>query len=227
MKNNIILRKEPSIARKKINEALMLDYLCSNLQVDNQTGVPLIFRYDVSDSIPTQMIAFHEAISAKNQDFDKIVHFYEDDYRFMRLFRNPENYLSKLRQYKYVLSPDMSQLVEMPAFARYAYNCHNKAMAQYLQRNGVNVIANVTWSLPDSYEYCFVGIPCGTTIAINSNGVNAHPDSKYLWQLGYHEALRRLQPTRIIRYGQKMQGEREDISIYFDNEYLRRMRHGS
>jgi hypothetical protein len=57
--------------------------------------------------------------------------------------------------------------------------------------------------------------------------VNAHSDSKYLWLRGYHEALRRLQPTRIIRYGQKMQGEREDISIYFDNEYLRRMRHGS
>ena len=147
-----LIKNEPPIARKKINEALMLDYLCSNLQVDNQTGVPLIFRYDVSDPIPTQMIAFHEAISAKNQDFDKIVHFYEDDYRFLRLFRNPENYLSKLRQYKYVLSPDMSQLVEMPAFARYACNCHNKAMAQYLQRNGVNVIANVTWSLPDSYE---------------------------------------------------------------------------
>ena len=95
-----LIKNEPPIARKKINEALMLDYLCSNLQVDNQTGVPLIFKYDASEPIPTKMIAFHEAVSVKNQDFDKIVHFYEDDYRFLRLFHNPENYLSKLRQYK-------------------------------------------------------------------------------------------------------------------------------
>lgn len=227
--SKFIYKQQPSASsnQRKISEALMSDYLCSDLQVDNQSKVPFIFRYDVSDDLPQQMIAFHEAISAKSQDYDKIVHFYEDDYRFLRLFRNPKAYLPKLRQYRYVLSPDMSQFIEMPSFARYANNCHNKAMAQFLQRNGVNVIANVTWSLPDSYDYCFDGIPTNTTIAINSNGVNAHSDSKYLWLRGYQEAIKRLQPKRIIRYGQKMHGEIEEISIYYENEYLRRMRHGS
>ena len=196
------------------------------LRVDNKTHVPIIEGYEVTN-LPKRIIAFHEAMSVSQTDFDAIVHFYVSDDRFIRLFREPEKYVPKLKQYKYVLSPDMSQYLEMPYYSRYANNCHNKAMAQYLQRQGVHIIANVTWSQPDSYDYCFAGIPCGTTIAINSNGVNASSDSKYLWYQGYEEALRRLQPTCIIRYGQKMPGEREEISIYYDNTYLRRMRHGS
>ena len=213
-------------AAKRQREVLMLGHQF-DLRVDNKTQVPIIERYEVSEKLPERIIAFHEAISASQTDFDAIVHFYVSDDLFIRLFREPDKYVQRLRQYKYVLSPDMSQFVEMPYYRRYANNCDNKAMAQYLQRQGVNIIANVTWSLPDSYNYCFAGIPCGTTIAINSNGVNARSDSKYLWYRGYEEALRRLRPTRIIRYGQKMIGEREDISIYFDNTYTRRMRHGS
>lgn len=214
-----------SDAVKRQREVLTLGHLL-DLQVDNQTHVPIIDWYDVTE-LPERIIAFHEAISASHTDYDAIVHFYIGDELFIRLFRDPDKYVPKLKQYKYVLSPDMSQFVEMPYFRRYANNCDNKAMAQYLQRQGVHIIANVTWSQPDSYDYCFTGIPCGTTIAINSNGVNACSDSKFLWYRGYEEALRRLQPTRIIRYGQKMHGEREDISVYYDNAYLRRMRHGS
>ena len=219
-----LLSRSASVQQR---EALKLGFLNEDLQVDNRTNVPVIFRYDVSDDLPTRILAFHEAMSSTQTDFDAIVHFFEYDFQFMRLFRNPDKYVPKLKQYRYVLSPDMSQYIDMPHYRRYANNCDNKAMAQYLQREGVNIIANVTWSLPDSYDYCFAGIPENMVIAISSNGVNANKDSKYLWYRGYEEAIRRLKPTRIIRYGQKMPDEREDISIYYDNTYLRRMRHGS
>lgn len=214
-----------SDAIKCQREVLMLGYQFG-LRVDNKTQVPIIDGYEVTGTLPERIIAFHEAMSVSQTDFDAIVHFYISDKHFIRLFRDPDKYVPKLKRFKYVLSPDLSQYIEMPFYSRFGNNCHNKAMAQYLQRQGVNIIANVTWSLPDSYEYCFAGIPKGTTIAINSNGVNASSDSKYLWYRGYEEALRQLQPTRIIRYGQKMEGEREDISVYYDNTYLRRMRYG-
>ena len=212
---------------KRQREALMLGFQQGYLRVDNQTKVPIIDRYEVSDTLPKRMVPFHEAMCSTQTDFDAIVHFYEHDFQFMRLFRAPEKYVSKLQKYSYVISPDMSQYIDMPYYSRYANNCHNKAMAQYLQQRDVHIIANVTWSLPDSYDYCFTGIPENAVIAINSNGVNAYPDSKYFWHRGYEEALRRLNPSRIIRYGQQMPGEREDISIYYDNDYLRRMRYGS
>ena len=214
-----------SDATKRQREVLMLCHQF-DLRVDNKTHVPIIDGYEVTGTLPKRIIAFHEAMNVSQTDFDAIVHFYISDNLFIRLFRDPDKYVSKLKQFKYVLSPDLSQYIEMPYYLRYSNNCQNKAMSQYLQRQGVNIIANVTWSLPDSYEYCFAGIPKGTTIAINSNGVNASTDSKYLWYRGYEEALRQLQPTRIIRYGQKMEGEREDISVYYDNTYLRRVRYG-
>lgn len=217
----------PLSALQRNRETLMLGFQLGDLQVDDRTKVPIIFRYDVSEDLPTHMVAFHEAVSSMQTEFNAIVHFYEHDFQFIRLFRNPDKYVPILKKYKYVLSPDMSQYIEMPYYKRYANNCDNKAIAQYLQRQGVNIIANVTWSLPDSYDYCFAGIPENMVIAIGSNGVNANKDSKYLWYRGYEEAIRRLKPKRIIRYGQKMPDEREDISIYFDNTYLRRMRHGS
>ena len=95
-----------------------------------------------------------------------------------------------------------------------------------MQAYGVNVIANVSWSLPDSYEYAFAGIPKYTTIAINSNGVNSDPMARNLWLRGYERAIETLQPERIIRYGTKMPNEDETISVYFENPIIRRMRYG-
>ena len=197
-----------------------------NRQVDPITHVPIILPYKVSD-IPNKIIAFSDAISPKQKDKDAIVHFYIHDYRFTKLFRNPKAYVSVLKEYRYVIGPDMSQYIEMPWYSRYSNCCMNKAMTAYLQQNGVNVIVNATWSLPDSYDYSFAGIPEGSVIAINSNGVNARPDSKYLWYRGYEEAIKRIKPSRIIRYGQKMPYENEAISTYFDNPFIQRMRYGS
>ena len=84
-------------------DALMLGFLQEDLQVDNQTKVPIIFRYNVSEDLPTRILAFHEAVSRTQTDFDAIVHFYEYDFQFMRLFRNPDKYVPILKQYRYVL----------------------------------------------------------------------------------------------------------------------------
>ena len=42
----------------------------------------------------------------------------------------------------------------------------------------------------------------------------------------YEEALRVLEPILIIRYGDKMPCEREDISVYFENINLKNLRNG-
>lgn len=219
-------KKKVSSVVSRNRSTLMLGYQLNKLKVDPKTKVPIIEDYNILEPLPSKMVAFHKAMYSSVTDFNAIVHFFEEDSCFIKLFRNPDKYIPKLKLFKYVLSPDLSQFIEMPFYSRYANNCHNKALAQYLQSNGVNIIVNVTWSLPDSYSYCFSGIPTNTIIAINSNGVNAHSDSKYLWQRGYKEALRVLKPKLIIRYGQKMPNECDDISIYYDNEELRRLRYG-
>ena len=43
---------------------------------------------------------------------------------------------------------------------------------------------------------------------------------------GYNEAIRRLEPTHIIRYGEKMPEENEEISTYFENENYKKLKDG-
>ena len=99
-------------------------------------------------------------------------------------------------------------------------NFRNKTLSFYWQQHGLNVIPNVSWSLPDSYDDCFSWIPKHSVIAINCTGIKKHDCSKFLWLKGYHEALKRLEPLQIIRYGEKMPEESEGISVYFPNEQL-------
>lgn len=51
--------------------------------------------------IPNRLIAFSKAVS--NTDYDQWVHFYEDDYLFERIWRNPKKYLDLLKRYNGVI----------------------------------------------------------------------------------------------------------------------------
>lgn len=185
-------------------------------------GMPRIQAYH--GPLPSSLIPFHQANSSSNHMAG--VHFYIDDYLFERIWNNPRRYIPMLRQYLCVIGPDFSQYSNMPYALRY-WNCYrNRVLTAYLQRNGVRIIPNVTWSLPDSYEYSFCGMPRNSIIAINCTGVISHNASKYLWYKGYNEALRRLSPEFIIRYGTIMPEERKDISLYFENERLKSLRYG-
>lgn len=68
------------------------------------------------------------------------------------------------------------------------------------------------------YEYCFDGIPKHSIIAINSTGIGHDIRSKKGWIEGYKKAVELLQPTHIIRYGAKQDGELEENSTFFDND---------
>ena len=43
---------------------------------------------------------------------------------------------------------------------------------------------------------------------------------------GYEKTIEILEPEMIFRYGDKLEGELEEISVYFKNENLRRIRNG-
>jgi hypothetical protein len=105
-------------------------------------------------------------------------------------------------------------------------NWWNKAIGAYLQSIGIVVIPNVAWSTPDSYPYAFSGVPKKSIIAINSTGVVSNPASIYLWRKGYEAAIKELDPLCVIRYGSRMPGEDDSISVYYENTNLKNLRNG-
>lgn len=173
---------------------------------------------------PTRLVPFNEAYA--NKDYNCTVHFFINDLLFIRVLRNPEKYLDFFLKCHSVIGTDLSQYADMSAEERYFCAYINSAFSAYLQRNGVKVIPNVTWSLPDSYGYSWSSMPRYSVVAINCKGIMKHDVSKFLWYKGYTAACRTLHPSLIVRYGTKMPGEYTDNSVFFENERLNYMRYG-
>lgn len=168
-----------------------------------------------------------DRIGAKKSNRDSIVIFYINDVRFVNRLTYPWKYTDQLLQYNGVIAPDLSQYTDMDYAERLSHNYWNKVFTAYWQNRGVNIYPNVTWSLPDSYEYSVAGYPSNSVIAINSMGIQKSNFSISLWLDGYRYMLNALKPMRILRYGPKIYGEDESISIYLDNKQINILRNGS
>ncbi len=182
--------------------------------------------YPVYDGpVPTGLIGFNECLSST--DYSQTVHFYLYDDTFTQILRHPEKYIVTLSRFASIIAPDFSVWADMSyEDAMYSLGA-SRAVANYYYEHGIKVIPNVQWSIPPLYDECFANIPVNSMVAINCMGIKKLDLSKYLWRCGYKEALQRLKPSCIIRYGDKMPEEDESRSIYFPNERLIRLRGGS
>ena len=215
------VKKERKMFKLNKKELFHSD-LYGNMPQFCSTPLPALVPY--CGETPTRLVPFNEAYAYK--DYNCTVHFFIDDLLFIRVLRNPEKYLDFFKKCNSVIGTDLSQYADMPAEDRYFCAYINSAFSAYLQRNGVKVIPNITWSLPDSYVYSWSSMPYHSVIAINCKGVMQHDASMYLWMKGYTAACTTLLPSLIVRFGTIMPGEDRAISLYFENERLYHMRYG-
>lgn len=77
--------------------------------------MPVIPRTDFTeeDFQDLKFIAFDQAERQGDRHLDRMVHFYQYDYRFERVWTEPERDLAVLGKYRAVLSPDFSMYLEM------------------------------------------------------------------------------------------------------------------
>ncbi len=222
----LVSKKEVTLHGEKGKVYIMKNYpkidFYGNLPTVGKNKMPVLKPFN--GHFPNRMTVFDEAYTKK--DFDCIVHFYESDIRFMRLFHNPMKYLGFLQKCSAVIGPDLSQFAYMDEESRYFHAWHNRAMSVWLQQNGVNIIPNVTWSRRDSFTYSYDGMPLGSVIAVNCTGILKYDVSMYLWKEGYKNVVLPLKPSVIIRYGDKMPDEQDNITIHFCNERINCLRYG-
>ncbi|MDE6912502.1 MAG: DUF4417 domain-containing protein, partial [Lachnospiraceae bacterium] len=103
--------------------------------------------------------------------------------------------------FTHVMSADFSTYTDFPK-AIQIYNHYRKHwIGAYLQENGVNLIPTISWSTPDSFEWCFDGEPVGGVVAVSSVGAANSREKKALFLAGYNEMLASLQPETILFYG--------------------------
>lgn len=149
--------------------------------------------------IPNKLIAFSKAISCK--DYNQWVHFFEDDYLFERIWRNPKRYYHILRKYEGVILPDFSVYRDMP-FVMQLWNIYrSRAIGSWLQSQGIKVIANIRFGDRRTYRYSCDGISKHCVIAVGTHGTLRHRDDRRFFVDGLDVIVKILQPIAIIVYG--------------------------
>lgn len=162
-------------------------------------------QYDIPEIEPTQFdnaefIGFNYARNAKESE-NKAVHFFLDDYQFIRVWTDPDRYVPILQRFKYVLTPDFSLYTDFPKSLQ-IYNHYRKHwLGAYWQMHGINVIPTICWSDRESFEWCFDGEPTQSVVAVSSVGTQNSKEKKQRFLEGYMEMVERLQPAQIIFYG--------------------------
>lgn len=147
-----------------------------------------------------RFMGFNYAASCKDRE-NIGIHFYLDDYQFVRLWNMPDYYIPLLKQFKYVMTPDFSTYVDYPV-ALQIYNHYRKHwLGAYMQYHGIKVIPTISWSDEKSFKWCFDGEPTQGTVSVSAVGTQMNNKSKYLFMQGYREMIKRLEPTTIIFYG--------------------------
>lgn len=145
-------------------------------------------------------IGFNEVLSCKEK-YNKMVHFFLYDQQFERTWNNLDKYTKMLKRFPAVLSPDFSYFTDSPKALWVWQTYRQRALAAYWQRAGITVIPTVSWSTPDSFDWCFDGLPTNSIIAVSTLGVLNNKQSTEYFRLGYEEMKRRLTPSEILCYG--------------------------
>lgn len=160
--------------------------------------IPVISSQTFSEC---EFIGFNYAASCNKDREKKGIHFFIDDYQFNRLWNMPDYYLPMLKKFKYVMTPDFSIYADFPLTLQ-IYNHYRKHwLGAYMQQNGIKVIPTISWSDERSFKWCFDGEPTHGTISVSAVGTQMNKQSKEMFLDGYREMIKRLQPEKIIFYG--------------------------
>lgn len=144
-----------------------------------------------------EWIGFNSARTTQKRT-GKGVHFFLDDYQFTRIWKYPNQYVEMLKQFDFVMSPDFSTYTDFPNVLNIYNHFRKHWIGAYLQSQGVHVIPTISWSTPDSFDWCFDGEPHESTVAVSSVGCADVLDD---FIAGYYKMVERLNPSTIIFYG--------------------------
>ena len=79
----------------------------------------------------------------------------------------------------------------------------NRWCGAYWQSKGLTVIPTVSWSTADSFDFCFLGLPRRSVVAVGTVGLRWRQDraARSLFVAGFREMVMQLSPSLVLCYG--------------------------
>ncbi|MBK8900274.1 MAG: DUF4417 domain-containing protein [Anaerolineaceae bacterium] len=168
---------------------------------DNQYGIPTLQHTPVSQ-IPAWLVPYRQRIRVIELRDDGAVHFFTDDYRFETVWNRPCKALEALAPYQMALTPDFSLYRDWPLMLQLWNTYRNRWCGRFWQEEGYSVIPTISWSTVVSFDFCFLGVPRRSLVAVSAVGINLDAPLEYrLFVDGFVEMVRRLEPQVVLSYG--------------------------
>lgn len=206
--------------RERTNNAYNLGLIDYESLTNNFWQMPIIKN---DHYIPDDLIGFNYAKSSENKNCG--IHFYIDDYQFERLWNKPEEYTEILYDYDCILSPDFSLYMDMPMPMKIWNIYRSRFIGNYYQSKGIKVIPTLSWAEPETFQFCFEGIPEGSIVSVSTIGVKEDKDALKIWNDGMKAAMEKIKPSTILVYGGKLDFDYGNIDVrYYDNKVTERWR---
>lgn len=173
-------------------------FMRNNLTDCGKWGIPVVKKQTV-DLENVKLISCAD-IKTNDNDINRQcgVHHFVDDYRFERTYNYPDKYINRYSQYKFVLSPDFSLYADMRLWLQLTNVAKNRWVGAYWQSKGLTVIPTISWSTPESFDFCFDGVEKGGIVAIGMIGCKKN---RLGFMKGYVAMLERLNPKTILCFG--------------------------
>ena len=199
--------------RERTNKAYNLDLIDNGNLTNDFWQMPIIHN---DKYIPKDLIGFNYALSSDKKDCG--IHFYVDDYQFERIWNDPEKYIDVLMKYECILSPDFSLYMDMPIPMKIWNIYRSRFIGAYYQSQGIKVIPTLSWAQPETFEFCFRGIPKGSIVSVSTIGVKDSDEAFKVWTDGMTEAIRQIEPSVILVYGGKVDYNYNKTKVvYYEN----------
>ena len=152
--------------------------------------------------IPKCLVSFHDL--KKRQWHGAFVHFFRNDYEFdgaNGIWLDTVRHLPFLERYRGVIAPDFSIYSDDRRIPQMWNTYRNRLLQCHLERLGFDVIPCVSWGRPDTFDFCFRGLPKGSVVAVSTLGVMRDKAKKNAFENGYREMCERIAPEFVVVYG--------------------------
>lgn len=174
-------------------------FLIEGASFSGDLELPRLEPVPVDTPPPEKLVAFSRAQEKHLSGVGKTVHFFEDDFRFERIWNNPKKYLARLLEFDSIVMPDFSACIDFPKVLKMWEEYRNLSLASWLQRQGAIVYPNARHQ-PDC-DWLIEPLPRHSVIAVCGRGLVRNVEERRRFVRDLKSTVDMLEPSGIVYYG--------------------------
>ena len=175
-------------------------FLIEGAELTSVEGYPLLEKWMVPSEPPKKIIPFNKIKGIKDIENYYICTYCRDE-DFMKIYRNPKQYLKLFSKAAGLIGFDLSVHEDMPPVKQKEQMNHNLELSFYYGIRNIKLIPNIRpGSDSVNFEY-YKAFPKGTMVSIGTYGFFKSKEEKLNHKKCIEEIVDVLKPSGIIVYG--------------------------